>query len=217
MRLWRMSICVLFLITMSVAIASADSIYNNGLPNGVNGNEMTQWIQAEDFILPTSSVLTDIRFWNLQNEDSYQGSIVWRIYSDNAGNPGSVLFSGTVAPVRTSYPGANCCGYNSGYQNDFSVGSIGLDGGTKYWLGLHNGNLAFYQRSDFYWSTTVINSTQTGHEDATPFDSGGWSPNGQEHAFQLFGTGGETAIPEPTTLLLLASGLVGIGLLRRRK
>jgi hypothetical protein len=36
---------------LTISGAQAELVYNNGLPNGPNGNEMTYWIQAEDFPL----------------------------------------------------------------------------------------------------------------------------------------------------------------------
>jgi hypothetical protein len=42
-------------------------LYNNGAPNGANGNEMTMWIQAEDFLLAGLTNLTGVRFWAFEN------------------------------------------------------------------------------------------------------------------------------------------------------
>jgi hypothetical protein len=206
---------LIVLFALAVLSLQAGVVYDNGGPNGTSGNEMTAWIQAEDFLLGAPTTLTDISFWSMEATDAYQGSIVWQIYSDTAGNPGTVLFSGTATPTRTDDLAAICCSFPIGKRNDFSVGSIALLGGTNYWLGLHNGPLTTTSRPNFFWATTAANTTATGHEDVSPFGDGGWYDNTQEHAFNLSGDG--AAIPEPATCLLLGSALCGLALFRRRR
>ena len=41
-------------------------IYDNGGPDQQNGNEMTEWIQAEDFNLSADSTLTSVNFWDIE-------------------------------------------------------------------------------------------------------------------------------------------------------
>jgi hypothetical protein len=205
-------IAIVLALTLWVPGAQAASlIYDNGGPNAQNGNEMTQWIQAEDFTLATPELLTDVRFWafGFSEPGSYQGSIVWSLYGDNSGQPGGLLQRGSVVPTRTY---DHVTPWQPSYQYDFSVGSIGLAAST-YWLGLHNGPLTTTDRFDLYWETTSYNSTTTGNEDIVPFDSGGWYNNGQEHAFQLYGT---AVIPAPAAVMLVGFGASFVGWLRRR-
>lgn len=197
-------------MALAVSPARGAVIYANGVPDSSSGNEMTQWIQTEDFALASTAIVTDVRFWALG--PGYQGGIYWQVYSDSAGNPGSVLYSGYATPTVASYPGAGCCGM-SGYQFDFSVGSISLTGGVPYHLGLHNGPLATTTRMDFYWSTAAGNATGSGLEwDLLGATS--WYNNGQEHAFELYGGAG---VPEPATTALMGAGLALLAAARFRR
>lgn len=204
------------LATLLLPAAASAQIYDNGPPDGSSGNEMTQWIQAEDFTLGQAYNVTGIRFWAFQlTPSAYQGSIAWRIYGNNAGAPDetSILFGGLAAATPTN-EGALAYGGNDRLRFDIAT-NFTLGAGT-YWLGLHNGDYSVDGRLDFYWETTGLNLQQTGQEDNSPFDDAGWSDNGQEHAFQLFGQT-TNVVPEPSTYAMMALGLVGMAAARRRR
>src|SRR5262245_14562778 len=87
---------------LTIAVATAGIIYDNGSPNQFDGSELTSFLQAEDFTLSGTSTFDTIRFWTLEDAASYSGSIFWAIYADNGGEPGSILFSSEGVPSRAN-------------------------------------------------------------------------------------------------------------------
>ena len=168
-------------------------IYDNGGPDQLNGNEMTEWLQAEDFTLSADSTLTSVNFWDIEatRGASYQGEIDWVLYADAGGQPGASFASGAAvgAAVTRTFIQSCVLGFYDEYSLSFNISpGVPLTAGTTYWLGLHNGPLTFTTYSSFYWETTAFNGTYTGLEDDAPFD-GGWADNFNEHAFNLGGGG----------------------------
>jgi hypothetical protein len=208
--LFGLGVVGLGLLAVGDARASfVEVIYDNGGPNQLGGSEMTRFIQAEDFVLSAATKFTDVRFWSLELPVGYQGSFVWQIYGDNAGQPGSLLNSGEAVPLRRS-TGKTFGAYQE-YENTFSAGIISLGAGT-YWLGLHNGPLTTATLQNVRWETTGQIHNPTGFEDATPFGVGPWEATGLEHAFQL-------GVPEPSQIatgVLLLGGVAGYVVRRRR-
>ena len=191
---------------------SGTVIYNNGAPNLANGNEMTQWMQAEDFTLASPAVVNDVIFWDIEATSAYQGSIYWSINANNAGTPGAQLFSGTEAAVTRTATGGSAFGLTE-FQNEFSIAPVSIPAGS-YWLELHNGPVTSTTRADFYWETTGTGAGVFGQEDVAPFGDG-FSSNGQEHAFELLNV---EAVPEPSTWAwgLSLLGAVAFPRVRRR-
>lgn len=208
-------VCVLALGSFAFA---DDIIYNNGGPNQNGGNEMTVWVQSEEFTLSSSANVTGIHFWDIEDSPGYAGSITWWITGDTNGVPdfNNVLGTGIVQPTRTAT--GKCVINDCEYQNDWTVASILLQAGVTYHLALHNGPIGHDSRDNFYWETTDDVDSQWGFECNLPDNTcfTGWYNNGMDHAFYLTGGLGNE-IPEPGTLVMLGTGLLGgVAMLRRR-
>ena len=198
---------IIFLLA-SALTCSAGVVYDNGGPNGASGNEMSAWLQAEDFVLSSDTHVTGVRFWTIESSGIFDGSFAWSILSNTGGSPGVAIASGVSTATRTAQ-GSGCCGLNR-VQNDIGV-NANLLAGTTYWLSLHNGPLSYTSYAGVYWETTNGNATSTGLEQ--PMQSSGWSGNSQEHAFAL---SSDASVPEPGTWVLLSSGIAAVCMFRRR-
>lgn len=159
-------------------------LFDGGLPNQQNANEMTRWLQAEDFELTQASVVASIRFWTLEAAPTaWAGVCNYAIYEDDGGAPGAMLESGVLNLIGRTLTGNIVAGLAEIVYNFSFPAPVSLEAGV-YWIGLHMHTGCTTIRS-ILWVTTSNNFGAVGHE---RFEClGAWEPNGNQHAFLLYG------------------------------
>jgi len=184
--------------------ALADTVvFNNSAPNQHNGNEMSDFLQADMFIFGATTELNAVRFWDLQGIPAdYKGSLYWDIQQDAAGTPGAIVASGTTSAVTQLQTGLkDMTNTYSEYQDDFGISTISLGAGT-YWLILHNGGFSDTNYTDFYWEWSQDNGKGQEYD---LIANTAWDSNNASHAFELLDN--TTSVPEPSSIVLLATGI----------
>src|SRR5687768_6958853 len=112
-----------FLIALLlVSRAQSAIIFNNGLPNQVSGNDMTEFVQTEDFVLAASSTVTDAHFWSVENPaaaNPWDGTIEWFIFNDAGGQPAAAPFASGNGVSISKVATGNVLFFGMEYVYDF--------------------------------------------------------------------------------------------------
>ena len=212
----RMTGLLITLLTTG-APAAAQTVYNNGAPNGQAGFDIFNDYRAADDFTSTGTFSFDlIRFWGLLPTGMTSApNIFWEILNDaGTGVPGTTsLASGSAVAHSTLRAPIAGTGFDS-WQFDLLITRQMFGAGT-FWLALHDGPIGGVTDSTLLWETTGAGSGSQFAVELLP--NGEWSGNmGGNLAFSLHDT---TVTPEPVSIVLLGSGLLGLAgaRLRRRK
>lgn len=226
---WSRSIAGAVGLVVTVAsAASAQSLFYNGdyLNNALSSETNTIVSQAmvyTDFVVGGSG-------WNVTglfgyfsiSSDLASTDAYWEIRSGiSLGNGGSLLFSGTAAEAIT--PTGNMpAGYNE-VRTDVNGLSFFLAPGT-YWVGVSM--IGDGQGRAFVENTDGTNGINADIDDSGFFNSSFFGEDftaasdqdtGNEFSLGVNGTADVGAVPEPSTIAMMAVGLVGfVGTKRRR-
>ena len=208
LRIASLSLLVLCLAALP---AMADTLYDNGPINGTTDGWTINFgfVVSDTFTLSGNSTVNGLAFgaW-LFPGDVLQSAEVSITDAEFGGN---TFFDGVV-----NFSQSGCVGNQYGYNVCTETGSfsdVALNGGT-YWLNLQNASVN--TGDPIYWDEN------SGPSQASE-NSVGTVPS---EAFTVLGSGGSTTstttttggtVPEPSSIMLFGSGILGLaGVLRRK-
>lgn len=198
------------LLAIGAAPASAGILYDNGGPStgitnawGISFGIST----ANSFEFLNPATIYDVNFVVWTYPGDTLNAIDWAILSAPVG--GTTYASGTATDItQTSLSLPTVDGYNVDTQS-FPIPQLALSAGT-YWLLLQN---AIVTNGDhIYWDQSD-GPSQAWNSDygyLASYTGACNAPCTYSETFQML-------TPEPASISLLASGLLGIAVLRRRK
>ncbi len=210
------SICLLALAMCVSMPAMADTLYSN-LGTGSNvynccsgwtvsgtGYIGTSFTAANEFQVALSGSVSeiDVGVGIVTGVNSFYVSV----NADNAGQPGTQLAMFSNLSSSTTF--GNCCGLVS----ITGISGLNLTAGTNYWM-----VIGPTDTTATTWEAWNFSNSATGVDEYSTDGGKTWNSNGNQPqgAFQILGGSGTT--PEPSTLLLFGTGLVGVfGAFRRK-
>ncbi len=217
MKKFAWSLCLLAIaLCVSLPAMADDTLYSNlgtggdvyqccsGWTVSGTGTVGTSFTAANEFTAMASGSISqiDIGIGYVAGVNSFYAAL----YTDNSGLPGTQL--GRWDNLSSSQNFGGCCGL----VTITGISGISLTAGESYFLVLGPENI-----NDTSWLAWNFSNSATGLDLYSTDGGQTWNSNGTQPqgAFDIIG-GGAT-VPEPTSLLLLGSGLVGAFTTMRRK
>jgi len=161
---------------------------------------------VERIFFSTDVQVTDMDIYSQALSGSVGDSVTIRIFNDAGGQPGSLFttFNETISIIDTE---GTISPENNRKHTDFST-PVNLLANTDYWIGMSG--------------TGFLDIGQLGLSTSFPEDSRMFQFNGLTPLFftptfvgdMAFRLSGQAPVPEPSTMLLLGSGLAGLAFFR---
>ncbi|MGB8886584.1 MAG: PEP-CTERM sorting domain-containing protein [Candidatus Korobacteraceae bacterium] len=208
----RITLLTIVCLTLAAVPAMAQgTVYDNGPVNG----QVDAWTinfgfsVSDTFHLSAATTVNDISFWAWVEPGDTATSVELQLSS--VGYFGNQLFDGTVSLVQS-----NCFTNNFGFDICAESGNFAgpqLNAGNYY---LTLTNAATVDGNPLYWDeNSGVGCTSPGCPSSAQENTLGTIPS---EAFTLSGgTSSTGTTPEPSTIMLFGSGILGLaGVLRRK-
>jgi hypothetical protein len=193
----------------AVPAFAGDVLYDNTTTYSFGNSPDWSWGTngtTDSFVLSSDATVTGITLGLWVNPSDAPASVAWQITNNQF--DGSPIAGGTATTLSNTYVTTFTSGVFSSdiYDTAFSISGLPLSAGT-YWLEIDG-------------ATTVLGGGVSWDESlgpSTAYISDGDTEEPSE-TFQILGeNGGPAVTPEPSTFLLLGSGLAGLAGLIKRK
>ncbi len=213
-----MKLRIAFLVCLSLAVipAAAQTILysNGGLSGAIDAWTINfGYIVSDSFSLYGGGTVQGFDFYTWSYPGDTPLAVDWSITSQE--NGGSVYGSGTGAALNNIVITTNFYGYQI---NKDTVSGLNLDLSGAYWLNLQNGVTS--QGNELYWDEndgpSQASENTLGTIGSEAFDLFGASTSSTTTTTSTTSTTGFYT-PEPSSILLLGSGVLGLAGVMRRK
>ena len=213
MKTCSISLCTLVVIALSCVPAAAQAVYNNGPING-NTDAWTinfGFIVSDTFTISGGNTdVTGLSFgaW-LYSGDTLSSAEITITSMENGGT----LYYDQVVNFTQSGCVVNQYGFN--VCTETGSFNAGVFGNGTYWLNLQNASVP--SGDPVYWDeNSGVGCTSPGCPSMPSENSVG---SIESESFTVLGTASSTttSVPEPSSLMLFATGILGVGALVRRK
>ena len=187
------------------------------------GSTLSGYNAFDNFTLGSAAVVNQVSWYGIYlsqaNTDGAPNTEHWNInfLTDNVGTPGTAL-SGTaltLAQVTQSAVGSGFFGANAVtvYQFSANINAFSASAGTQYWFNVLNSanNTSF---PAFAW---IAGSGGDNLSYQWTVTNGAITATASRPGDRAFSLSNSSATPEPSTMLMGASGLLGMVLLRLRR
>ena len=210
-----LSVTLLLCVIGTPRISFSDVIYDQGTSNWGGGIGLGSLV-ASDFEIAINATINSVMIdvVTAPNQTLWGSGLTWYIlnsYGDEPWglinrNPGSYGTASNLSPTlifTDSNTGAQ------GWELTFDLGkNVLIQAVTRYYLALQ-------YEGYYYWYNANEHFGYDTHYGGSLHDFGSWKTSPADLNFEIYGKVDYTA-SEPATMLLLASGLVGLAGLRRR-
>ena len=200
--------------------ASAGTIFDNGVTDlsSINLGSVSDISdpgtqQTDDFQLdPGQTTIRDVHWTGIyiNGDQIAEDDFTIRIFADNSGTPAiNPLLSVGNLTVQKVDSGVDHNGYNI-FQYDVGGLNIALNANTTYWLSIVNDTVA--DSDSWCWAGILFDGNSFWRQ----LDGDNWNSLNHRWDFTLTDDVAEPIVPEPASVALLLTGLLGISAFRNR-